>query len=160
MLVVVCIGTLRLILIIKGQKLLASFIIFFEVIISVSILAKIIQNLTNIYMLLSYGIGFAVGTYIGMIISEKISTDLSSTNIISKKYSNEIEGQLRQNGFGVTCINGSGKDGDLKILNIICRRTYLNRLNLLTHSIDPKAFIVSHTLQGLSGGFIYGIRGK
>jgi len=69
-----------------------------------------------------------------------------------------IEDDLRKEGFEVTSFYGNGKDGDLKVLNVICKKNQIRKLNSLAAKIDPGVFVVSHTLQCLRGGFIYGVR--
>jgi len=41
---------------------------------------------------------------------------------------------------------------------VICKKNQIRKLNSLATKIDPGAFVVSHTLQCLRGGFIYGVR--
>ena len=57
------------------------------------------------------------------------SKDLLSTNIISKHKSEEIESVLRNEGFGATSYFGLGKDGNIKIINVVCRNNCIDRLN-------------------------------
>ncbi len=83
-----------------------------------------------------------------------------SVNIITRSFDINIEDVLRDHGFGVTCYSGSGKDGDLRILNVICKKSNLEKLRSLVNGIDPNAMVTSHTLQGLSGGFIFDIKGR
>ena len=111
-------------------------------------------------MVLFYALGFALGLFVGVIISGRISRDMLSVNIVTRSFDINIEDVLRSNGFGVTCYNGSGKDGDLRILNIICKTVNLKKLKLLVHKIDPKAMVTSHTLVGLSGGFIFDLKSR
>ena len=152
------IGTLRLILMVRGKRLLSITIGFFEASIGIAAIAKIIRDVSGIYSILAYGAGFAAGLFIGMVISDKISKNIMSTNIISSKFHNEIEEVLRENGFGVTSFYGKGKDGNLKILNVICRNTKLIKLNKMVYGQDPRAFLVTHRLEGLRGGFFYDMK--
>ncbi len=151
----VSIGTVRLIFTVKGNKLLSISIGFIEAFIGLAIVSKIIRDAASIYTILAYSIGFAAGLYVGMIISEKVSKGLLSSSIISKRLSNEIEAALEEDGFNVTSHYGNGKDGQLKVLNVICKKDKNKKLNLLAVKIDPTVFIVSHTIEGLRGGFIY-----
>lgn len=156
--VAVSIGTLRLILMVRGKRFLAITIGFFEASIGIAAITKIIRDVSDIYSILAYGAGFAVGLFIGMVISDKISRNIMSTNIISNKPHNEIEKLLRDNGYGVTSFCGNGKDGNFKILNVICRSNKLAKINKIACSEDPKAFIVTHRLEGLRGGFFYDMK--
>ena len=156
--ITVSIGTLRLILMVRGKRALSIIIGFFEASIGIAAIAKIIRDVSGIYSILAYGAGFAAGLFIGMVISDKISKNIMSTNIISNKSHNEIEELLRDNGFGVTSFYGNGKDGNLKILNVICRNTKLIKLSKIVCKEDPRAFLVTHRLEGLRGGFFYDMK--
>ncbi|MHB8278180.1 MAG: DUF5698 domain-containing protein [Candidatus Humimicrobiaceae bacterium] len=155
-------GTVRLIVMVKGNKLLTSIIGFFEAAIAITVAITVISSAVkegiNFFTILSYALGFALGLFLGMIISNKISRDMLSINIITRSSEINIEGKLRECGFGVTSYSGSGRDGDLKVLNIICKKNNFEKLKSIVEQIDPKAMLASHTLEGLSGGFIYDIR--
>jgi len=95
-----------------------------------------------------------------MMISQLISRDILSINIISKTKSMEIEEALREEGFGVTRYDGNGKEGGQKVLHIICNKKNIIGLKSLVKRLDSGAFITSHTLEGLSGGYIYNIKNR
>lgn len=151
----VSLGTIRINFIVRRKKIFAAVIGFLEVTIFVAIIARVIQDIDkNIYSIFAYGAGFAVGTYIGIIISEKLTKDLMSTNIISMTRSNEIINLLRNKDFGVTCYKGVGKDGAIDIINVVCRRTLIGNLTKLVEEIDENAFITSHMLGEQQGGYL------
>lgn len=157
----VSLGTIRINFIVRRKKIFAALIGFFEVTIFVAVIARVIQDLdNNIYGIFAYGAGFAIGTLIGITISDKLSRDLISTNIISTTKADEIEECLRQEGFGATCYNGFGKNGNVKIINVVCRQNYFQKLNKIIFEIDPETFITSHTLENQRGGFVYGLKKK
>jgi len=149
---------------VKNKKALSVVIGFFEAAIYLSIISTVISQMvsegTNIYLILSYSSGFALGLYVGMLISQLISRDIISVNIISKVFNGKIEDILRDKGFGVTSYDGSGKDGKLKVLYIICKKSNFNRLKNIVKKIDPGVLVSSHSLEGLSGGFIYGLKSR
>jgi uncharacterized protein YebE (UPF0316 family) len=158
----VLVGTVRTIVMVKGNKTLTSIIGFFEATIGITIAITVISNAVkdgiNVFIILFYAMGFAAGLFIGMTISNKITKDMVSVNIITRFPEGDIENKLREFGFGVTSYTGSGKDGDLKVLNIICKKSNLEKLKFIAQQIDPKSMVTSHTLEGLSGGFIFDIR--
>ncbi|HEX7561086.1 MAG TPA: DUF5698 domain-containing protein [Candidatus Humimicrobiaceae bacterium] len=153
----VILGTVRNISMIKGNRVLTVIIGFFEGIVAITVAITVVTNAVkqgiNIFIIASYGAGFALGLFIGMLISNKISRDILSVNIISTKYSDEIEKVLRENGFGLTCYTGSGKDGEIKMLNAICKKSDLPKLHDLAQSIDSDVIVSSHTLERVRGGF-------
>jgi len=163
-LVQVLTGTVRLIAMVKNKKTLTVIIGFFESAIGLTIAITVISNAVregiNIYIILSYAAGFSLGLFVGMQISQLICKDILSINIFSRSRSEEIEKSLREKGFGVTGYDGSGKDGNIKVLHIICKRNNFDELKSYVKEIDPKVLVTSHSLEGLSGGFIYDIKSR
>jgi len=147
-------------MIVRRKKTIAAIVGFFEVAIFITIIVRIIQEIDNIYGILAYAVGFAVGTVIGIIISEKLSRDLISTNIISVKQSEAIKGLLKNEGYGITCYKGSGINGEVEVINVICSQTSINKLNKLVYSKDSSAFMASYMLDKIRGGFIRGLKKK
>ena len=147
-------------MIVRRKKTLAAITGFFEVAIFISIIVRIIQDINNIYGIISYAGGFAVGTVVGIIISEKLSRNLISTNIISKKHSEDIKELLKDEGYGITCYMGRGINGEVEVINVVCSNSSLKRLNKLVYSKDPGAFMASYMLDRIRGGFIRGLKKK
>ena len=156
----VSLGTIRVNMIIRRKKTIAALVGFVEVTIFITIIVRIIKDIDNIYGILAYGAGFAVGTVVGIIISEKLSRDLISTNIISRECHDEIKNLLSKEDFGFTCYKGAGREGELEIINVVCSCTNLSRLNKLIHEADPRAFVASYMLDKIRGGFIRGLKKK
>ena len=69
----VSLGTMRVIFIGKGYRFLAPLIGFFEVMIWLLAISQIINNLTNIFYMITYATGFALGNFLGMSIEKRIS---------------------------------------------------------------------------------------
>jgi uncharacterized protein YebE (UPF0316 family) len=156
----VSLGTIRVNMIVRRKKILASVVGFFEVAIFISIIVRIIQEVNNIYGILSYAAGFAVGTIVGIMISEKLSRDLISTNIISKKHTDDIKLVLKKEGYGITCYSGKGINGKVEIINVVCSHSSVKVLHQLVYSQDPGAFVASYMLDKIRGGFIRGLKKK
>ena len=157
----VSLGTIRINFIIRHKKIFAALVGFIEVTIFIFVAARVIQDINNnIYGIFAYGAGFAAGTVIGMTISDRLSRDLISINIISKNSSDSIEKLLRDGGFGATCYDGVGRDGKVKIINVICKQNFMPKLSRIVFTEDPSAFLNTHTLGTHKGGFLYGIKKK
>jgi len=161
-LIQVLFGTVRMIVMVKNKKILAVAIGFFEsalaLVIAITVISQAVKEGINPYMIISYAAGFALGLYIGMFISQLISKDILSINIISRDHSKEIEESLRNMGFGMTTYNGTGKDGDLKVQHIICNKNGFKKLKSSVKKIDPEVLVASHSLEGLSGGYVFNIK--
>jgi uncharacterized protein YebE (UPF0316 family) len=163
-LVQIVISTVRVLMMVKGSRTLAIISGFFEASVglfnSIIIVSNAVKSGINLYMILSYAIGFAMGLWCGMIISQKISKDILSVTIIPKKADSLLEDVLRENGFGVTCHYGTGKEGDRKILTVIIQKSNFPKLRYLVAVNDKKAMLTAHAVEGLSGGFIFDLKNK
>jgi len=156
----VTMGTFRVQMIISRKKLIAGVLGFFEVLIFILIVSKVIQDIGNWLNVIAYCAGFATGNMVGIYISEKISKDIISVGIISKNKWREIEEKLRDEGFGVTRNVGYGKDGEVQILRVICERNYFPKVREVSLEYDRKVFITSYLLTGKYGGRMYGVKSK
>ena len=160
----VLIGTVRLIMMVKNKKVLAIIIGFLEATIGLSNMILIISNAVksgiNLYIIIFYSLGFSAGLCLGMLVSQKISKDILSITIIANKTDNILEQTLRENGFGVTCYNAVGKEGSRNVLHIICKKSSFIKLQELVTFLDKKAVLSAHTIDGLSGGFLFGMKNK
>jgi uncharacterized protein YebE (UPF0316 family) len=95
----VSIGTLRIIFVAKGNKLVAPILGFFEVLIWILAITRIIQNLDNPFCYLGYAAGFATGNYIGLRIEEKLAMGVVMLRIITLRPVPELIEKLNKAGY-------------------------------------------------------------
>jgi uncharacterized protein YebE (UPF0316 family) len=148
----VSLGTIRVIFISKGIKYIAPFIGFFEVIIWLLAIGQVMNNLTNVVAYIAYGAGFASGTFIGMLIEEKISLGLTSVRIITKKDPTELIQYLRSHDYGVTSIDGEGATGRVKMVYTIIKRQDLAHVVSIIKQFHPNAFYSVDEVKSVSEG--------
>jgi len=156
----VTMGTFRVQMIVRRKKLISGVLGFFEVLIFILIVSKVIQDIGNWFNVIAYCAGFAIGNIVGIYISEKISKEIISVGIISKIKWQKIEEKLRDEGFGITRNVGYGKDGEVQILRVICERNYFPKVREISLEHDRKAFITSYLITGKYGGRMYGVKSK
>jgi len=156
----VAMGTYRVQMIVRRKKLIAGVLGFFEVLIFILIVSKVIQDIGNWLNVIAYCAGFAIGNMIGIYISEKITKEIISVGIISRNKWQGIEEKLREEGFGITRSIGYGKDGEVQILKVICERNYFPKVRDIALENDRKVFITSYLLTGKNGGRMYGVKSK
>jgi uncharacterized protein YebE (UPF0316 family) len=148
----VTLGTIRVIFISKGIKYLAPCIGFFEVIIWLLAIGQVMNNLTNFAAYIAYGAGFASGTFIGMLIEEKISLGLTSVRIITKEDPAELLQYLRVNQYGVTSIDGEGGTGRVKMVFTIIKRQDLHYVIGIIKQFHPNAFYSIEEVKSVAEG--------
>lgn len=149
----VSLGTIRTVYTVKNKHLIASFIGLIEVIVWFLIVQEALNSTSNnFFIAFSYSIGFAVGTYIGGILSNKlINTKLGIQVILNKKDDNIIN-KIRQMGYAVSIINLVSKDNKYMLYIQVDSKQY-HKLIKLINSLDNKAFIVVNETKVVYNGY-------
>ncbi len=136
----VSIGTIRIIMVSKGHKFWAPLLGFFEVIIWLLAITKIIENLDNWLCYIAYGLGFAAGNYVGLIIEEKMALGIVKLQIITRKEAGKLIENLREAGYGITHHNAQGSNEKVSIIHSIIKRSEIRKVENIIKTTNPKAF--------------------
>jgi len=136
----VSLATVRHILIFRGMKKVVPVFAFIEVSIWLLAIAQVMQNLSNVACFLAFALGFSAGTYVGMVIEERLALGFQLVRVIFAGDSNELRDSLKQEGYGVTTIDARGARGAVEILLIVSARRRLFKLLDLLAKLDPKPF--------------------
>jgi uncharacterized protein YebE (UPF0316 family) len=136
----VSIGTIRIVMVAKGQKMIAPILGFFEVLIWLLAISKIMQNLDNWVCYVAYGAGFATGNYIGMIIEEKLAMGIVQLQIITRRDAQDLIEKLKSEGYGITHQEAHGAIEEVSIIYSIIKRTELAHVVDIIRTYNPKAF--------------------
>ena len=152
----VTLGTIRTVQTVKGRTLIAGIIAFFEVIIWFVIVREAINtNINNIFIPISYAGGYAIGTFLGASISDKIINKAMSVQVISNKLPKSKINILRENNYAVTEINCIGNKNTKKtMLFIEINKKRLNELKKIIYEIDKDAFIVINESKIVENGYM------
>jgi uncharacterized protein YebE (UPF0316 family) len=136
----VTLDTLRIVFISKGDKIIAPILGFFEVLIWLIAITKIMQNLDNFTCYIAYAAGFATGNYIGLRIEQRLAMGVQIIRIMTQKNADELINNLRNAGFRVTYIEAEGKDGRVHIIYLVVERSNINQIIQQINKFNPKAF--------------------
>jgi len=150
----VSIGTVRVILLSRGNRYVAPLLGFFEVIIWLAAISEVMKNLTNVVCYVAYGAGFATGNYVGMWLESKLALGFQIVRIISTSQLQLLPNEIRNKGFGVTTVEGRGAKGPVHILFSIISRRKVNEFVKLVHTIEPKAFISIEDVRSSYAGYL------
>jgi uncharacterized protein YebE (UPF0316 family) len=148
----VSIGTIRIVMVAKGQKILAPILGFFEVLIWLLAISRIFDNLDNWVCYLAYGAGFATGNYIGMYIEEKLAMGIIKIQIITRKPADTLIEKLYASGYGITHQDAQGTTETVSIIYSIIKRTELAKMTELIKTYNPKAFYSIEDVKYVSSG--------
>ncbi|HQH72591.1 MAG TPA: DUF2179 domain-containing protein [bacterium] len=148
----VTLGTVRSILVMRGVRKVAPFIGFLEVTIWVFAIMKVMSQLDNLWNILGYSSGYAVGILMGMFVEEKLGLGYVNVQIISLDNTPGLMNTIREAGFGITLMAANGHSTEVGILRITTPRKRLKELLALANRLDPKSFITvedaRHVIRG------------
>jgi len=143
----VSMGTVRILMAVRGRRLLAGAIGFFEVTIFLVAISQVVTNIGNWWNVLGYAAGFAVGTIVGMTIETKLAIGLAEVNIVSMGRGSEIAEALRREGFGATEFLGAGQERIVDMIRTVVRRREVPSVTAVASGVDDSAFITVHEMQ-------------
>ncbi|HNX80482.1 MAG TPA: DUF5698 domain-containing protein, partial [Prolixibacteraceae bacterium] len=118
----VTIGTIRIVMVAKGQKFLAPIMGFFEVLIWIITMSKVVQNLDNWMCYVGYAGGFATGNLVGLLIEEKLALGIAKVQVITGKQAGMLIEALKQAGYGVTHVDAKGSNEEVSIIYTFVKR--------------------------------------
>lgn len=151
----VSLATFVTVLTVKGKRALATIIGFIDVLIWFLVVKEALNtDIKSIWIAFSYAGGYALGTFIGTTLSNKlIDGKISAQVIINSDSINEVE-KIRKAGFAVSQIDCTGKDNAKKIMLFIeLDKKHLDDLKDIINKIDKDAFMVINETKYVLNGF-------
>ena len=136
-------GTMRTLLVSKNKPIYAALIGLVESAIWIVAISQVIKDIDDPVLIGAYAAGFAAGTILGTYIERIVGVGNIVVRVFTPSNSPSVAETLRDNGHGVTVIDGEGKDGPVKIyLCVIPRRKLKSVLNMI-EEINPNAYITT-----------------
>lgn len=142
----VSINTVRIIFVMHGKRVLAPILGFFEAFIWLLAIRQIITNIDVIYSYFAYAGGFAAGTYLGMVIEEKLALGKVVVRVITQVPATELITFLSKKDYRYSNLDGEGNDGKINILFSVVRREELPEYIRIIKKYNPQAF---YTVEGV-----------
>lgn len=148
----VSIGTLRMLFTVRGRKCVSSSLALVESAIFIFALSRVMRDLNSPAKLLAYAAGFAVGNFSGITIERWIGSGTILARIVAQNAVLLVG--LRDRGFGVTILQGQGREGDVAILLVVAPRRRERELLELVEKLDPTAFVTLDAVHHALGGYL------
>lgn len=149
---VVTLGTIRIIFISRGMRLLAPLLGFFEITTWLFAISQVMQNLSDPGCFIAFAAGFTIGNFFGILIEKKLAIGNVMVRIITRKDAGDLIESLRQADYGVTVIEGEGSTGPVKIVFTVIKRKDIPVVVGLIKQFNPKAFYSIDDLQSATEG--------
>tara|TARA_B100001741_G_C16275895_1_gene469935 strand:+ start:58 stop:558 length:501 start_codon:yes stop_codon:yes gene_type:complete len=136
-------GTMRSLLVAKNKPIYASFIGLLESAIWIVAISQVIKDINDPVLIGAYAAGFAAGTILGSYIEGLLGVGNIVIRVFTSVKSPSVAEPLREKGYGVTIIDGEGKDGPVKIYLCIIPRRELKLVLKMIEEISPNAYITT-----------------
>jgi len=136
----VTIGTIRIIFLSKGLRRLAPVCGFFEILIWLIAIRQLMNNVSNIATYIAYALVFAAGTFVGIIVEDRLSIGQVIIRIITRIGGAQLASHLRSEGFRTTELEAHGDAGEVRIIFTVIKRQDLPHIEKLINDFNPNAF--------------------
>ena len=150
----VSMATMRMLLLVKGQRFKAACIGFCEISLYLMSLKYVLDaGFHSPLNFIAYALGFSTGNYIGSYLEEKLLKGHIVVEIITEETQGgrELAEKLRSKGFGTTVLEGAGRDGPRLILKVICDRK--DRFAVAEIGKQAGGFVFMADVRNVWGGY-------
>ncbi|MCA8910934.1 MAG: DUF2179 domain-containing protein [Planctomycetes bacterium] len=137
----VSLGVLRLSAQAAGRRKAAWGFAFLESFVWVVVVSSVVTNLTNPVYAVSFALGFATGTLVGITLEGLLARGEQVVRIFTHK-GDEMSHAMRELGYRVTQFEGKGRDGPIQLLFIHVPRRRAPKLRPVARKLDENCFIV------------------
>lgn len=157
----VSMGTMRVIIGVRGYRVQAMTIGFFEVLIWLFAVGAALQHLNSMLHVVGYAGGFAAGNFVGIWLEGRFAL---GTNVVRATFRQHKESadsapahqaaeRLRQEGFAVTELEGRGREQPVHILNVVAERRRVGEVIDIVRACDPDVFVTVEEVRATRGGY-------
>jgi len=150
----VSIGTVKLLYMMRGQRLTTSILAFFESLVWLIAAGLVFNQLDNFWNAAGFTLGFAAGTATGMTIERWIGEGHALIRIVSREPEVDWPAVLREQGFGLTALQGRGSEGDVRVIIVVTSRKRIDKALSLIEKLEPTAFVTVDPISYASGGVL------
>jgi uncharacterized protein YebE (UPF0316 family) len=150
-------SSFRAIVYTAGHKHIGALLIAINTVFWLYIVTIIIHDLTDDPIkVLIYALGQFFGVYIGMVIEKRMAIGKSLLYVILGKENEEnVTQELREKGYGVTCIEAKGYDDNVKsLLLIVCKRKNKDTIRDIIKKFESEVVIMSKNPSNFTGGYV------
>lgn len=150
-------GTLRIVLINRGERTVGALIAVVEITLWLVIASSVLTGFKEDFLKgIVYAVAFACGNYIGSWLDELLAFGLSSMQVVMPdlESAKEAEACLRAKGFGMTTIDVHGRDNDRSMLIMTMQRKRLPEAIAILEDQCNGAVVTVTDIKTQRGGYL------
>jgi len=137
----VTLDTIRTVAIVQGRRNFAAVLGFFEAVVYICAVAKVLLNMNHPVYALAYGLGYASGTFLGITIEQDLAFGEQLATLVTRK-GVELGRVLRVAGYRLAEVKAHSPDGDLTILYAEIPRRQTKNLIQDVLTVDDNCFCI------------------
>ena len=134
-------GTLRIVMLVRGRRLIAGALGFFESLVWVLAAGQVLTNLDSPLKIVAFAGGFSAGTMLGGTAERWLALGDGLLQIVAPFESPQAAPALRAAGFGATVVNAEGMDGAVRITFTVIPRKRSQEVMRIVKSVNPAAYV-------------------
>jgi len=142
----VSLDTVRMVSVIQGRRTFAATLGFFQAVVYICAVAKVLLNMDQPAYAVAYGLGFAMGTYLGMVIEQRLAFGSQMVLLLTSK-GPELADVLSTGNYRVAEVKGHIREGDLTILGVEVPRREVQKLVRLASAVDQHCDFIVHDIR-------------
>lgn len=135
------IDTIRLLFVIRGRRIVVWILGAAQSTVFYLAVSQALRGEANIFTTLGYAFGFATGNVVGMFIEDRLAIGFQRVTITTHNNPMAIAIDLRNHGYGVTEMVARGRDGEVTVLHVNCKRKQVEDVQAIVFEHDAKAFL-------------------
>lgn len=138
----VSIGTMRILFVVRGARVIAAMLGFLEVFIWIVVVRQVMNEQSGLLHYAAYAAGFATGNIVGITIESRLAMGLQTVRVITAEATQALEEDLLAHGFGATRLAATGLRGGVMavLFSTLPRRRVPEAVALIERHL-PGAFI-------------------
>jgi uncharacterized protein YebE (UPF0316 family) len=148
----VSMGTIRVIFVSRGYRYLAPILGFFEISIWLLAISQVMRDINDISIYIAYAAGFAMGTFVGIWLEEKLSLGTVLVRVVTGRDSTNLIEALSGEGYGITTHAADGAQGPVTIVFTVVKRQDLPHVVGIIKEFNPHAFYSVEDIRHASEG--------
>jgi uncharacterized protein YebE (UPF0316 family) len=149
----IAVSTLSTLMTVQGRKFYAVAAGFFSSLVYVIAIGKVVTNLNNVWNILAYAGGFAGGTLVGMVLDQRLALGFAEVRFISTEDGRGLAGALREAGFGVTELEGHGRERTVEVVAVLCPRKEVKNVLEIGRDVDNDAIVTVTEPRSVERGY-------
>jgi len=142
----VSLDTIRTVSIIQGRRIFAAVLGFFEAVVYICAVAKVLLNMDKPVYAVAYGLGFALGTYLGMVIEQRLAFGKQLVWFVTPQ-APQLAKVLRAGNYHVAELRGHTLEGDQTILCVETPRREVQKLIRLASAVDERCVAIVNDIR-------------